>query len=189
MSEAAEAPARRKPIAREAFRQEKAVVWVRNAVIEPHIFNAYDRAQARGDKSHLFQWKRGLKADTLDTELIVTGRSLRFEFKAIGQRVKDDDGQGHMIARLRELQHAADWGCTILELCEFYRKHGVMLATNAEYQAIHYDGLVDSRIARAEAAASPKKKSASRKAGPRYLAPKRMARGMNARGSGMWLRG
>lgn len=164
MSDVLEAPARRKPIPREAYRQERAKVWVRGAVIEPHIFQAYDRSQARGDQSHLFQWRRGLRADTLDTELLISGpRLLRFEFKALGQKVDPDDGQGLMIARLRTLNVAADWGHTVADLCRFYRDNGVKLATNAEYQATIQDGLVDSRIARAEGATPATKKPGRRK--------------------------
>lgn len=171
------APTKRaKPIAREAYRQEKAVVWVRGAVVEPHLFLAYDRAQARGDQSHLFQWRRGLRADTLDTELLTASGSFRFEFKSTGEKVKEGDGQSVMIQTLRALNVAADWGCTIVELCAFYRSGGVKLANNAEYQAIHYDGMVDSRIAKAEAkrdGAVPVK-SRSRKVAPRFTAGKRM---------------
>ena len=156
---------RAKPIPREAYRQEKAVVWVRGAVLEPHIFVAYDRAAARGDKSHLWQWKRGQKAGTLDTELILTERSLRFEFKSLIGKVGEFDDQGLMIKRLRELGHAADWGRTIMDLCAFYRLHGVGLAQNAEYQALHYDGLVDSRIAKAEGPRVPKKSRSRHAAG------------------------
>lgn len=170
---------RAKPIPREAWRQEKAVVWVRGAVVEPHLFLAYDRAPARGDQSHLFQWRRGLRADTLDTELLTATGSFRFEFKAPGQKVADDDGQAHMIQSLRALNVAADWGRTIADLCGFYRREGVRLATNAEYQALHYDAFVDSRIAKAEAkreGVTPAKPSRSRKSAPRYAAGKGMQR-------------
>ena len=176
---------RAKPIPREAWRQEKAVVWVRGAVIEPHLFLAYDRTQARGDQSHLFQWRRGLRADTLDTELLTATRSFRFEFKAVGQKVDDDDGQAVMIKVLRSLNVAADWGCTIADLCGFYRREGVKLANNAEYQALYYDGMVDSRIARAEAernAGAPAKKTRSYKPGPRLTVGKRLQRRAAAKG-------
>ncbi len=164
----------RKWIPKESYRQEKAVVFVRDAVIEPHIFLAYDRAQPRGDQSHLFQWRRGLRADTLDTELLTLGKSCRFEFKAPGQKVKDDDGQGLMIRTLISLGVHAWWGVTIADLCVFYRRCGVKLVANAEYRALVLDGLVDSRIAKAEAKAAgsapPKPKRAPRKAPPGRLA-------------------
>lgn len=183
MSDLWDPPApRKKPIPREAWRQEKAVVWVRSAVLEPHIFLAYDRAASRGDKSHLWQWKRGQKAGVLDTELILADRSLRFEFKSLTAKVDENDDQGQMIMRLRALRHAADWGRTIVDLCAFYRLHGVVLAQNAEYQAIHYDGLVDSRIAKEEGPKVPRKKSRPARGKGGTQMPMAAYRRANARG-------
>jgi hypothetical protein len=179
-----DAPARRKPIPREAYRQERAKVWVRGAVVEDHIFLAYDRAQPRGDQSHLFQWRRGLRADTLDTELLTASGSFRFEFKAAGQKVKDDDGQGLMIRRLRALNVAADWGHTVADLCRFYRDNGVKLAENAEYQAMHQDALTDSRIAKAEGAIPGAKKPTRRKP---TVKTSTVAWGRRARSKGIFL--
>lgn len=176
---------RAKPIHREAWRQEKSIVWARSAILEPHIFLAYDRAMPRGDQSHLFQWRRGVREDTLDMELILTARSLRWEFKAKGNRVKDDDGQGLMIARLRDLGHVAGWGITIVDLCRFMARNGVKLAANAEYQAMHYDGMVDSRIAKEEArreSSAPPKAKRARTTGPRHTAGKRFMKRAAARG-------
>jgi hypothetical protein len=178
----------RKWIPRETWRQEKAVVWVRNAVMEPHIFFAYDRAQPRGDKSHLFQWRRGVRADTLDTELLTSFASLRFEFKTHGTKVKDGDGQHQMIEKLRSLNVFAGWGVTIEDLYRFYAKSGVRLANNAHYQALHYDGMVDSRIAKEElkqagsAPVSKKKKAAPKKAPPRFTVGKRALERTTKRG-------
>lgn len=154
-------------IHRETWRQEKAVVFARDAIVGPHQFIAHDRAQARGDKSHLWQWKRGVRKGTPDTQLMLpNGRSLWFEFKAPGSRVDDDDDQGRMLAALRALGHAASWGVTIEDLRLFYEVEGVPLVPNAAYRAMVLDGLVDSRIAKAEGKllVAPKKKRSTRKA-------------------------
>lgn len=153
----------------ESWRQEKAVVFARDAVVGPHQFIAHDRSQARGDKSHLHQWRRGVRKGTPDTQLILPdGRSIWFEFKSRGNVVKDDDDQGRMLAALRDLGHAASWGVTIDDLRRFYEAEGVPLVPNAAYRAMVLDGLVDSRIAKAEGKVPRvKKKRSPRKAPPR----------------------
>ena len=162
--------------ARETWRQEKAVVFARDAIAGPHQFIAHDRAKASGGMSHLWQWKRGVRKGTPDTQLILPdGRSIWFEFKATGEKVKDDDDQGRMLAALRAMGHAASWGVTIEDMRAFYEAMGVPLVPNAAYRAMVLDGLVDSRIATAESRA-PKKKAATRKAGPRFVAGKKLAR-------------
>ena len=164
-------------IPRETWRQEKAVVFARDAIVGPHQFIAHDRAKASGGKSHLWQWKRGIRKGTPDTQLILPdGRSIWFEFKAPGKKVEDDDDQGRMLAALRAMGHAASWGVTIEDMRAFYAARGVPLVANAAYRAMVLDGLVDSRIAKAESKAPGKKKAATRKPGPRFLAGKRMAR-------------
>ena len=172
-----DAPPPRKWIPREAYRQEKAVVWARNAIRCPHKFFAFDRSKPQGDRSHLYQARRGVRRDTLDTMLAWTGMPVWFEFKAGNGKVDfadPDDGQAKMICDLAALGHFAGWGKTILEMCQFYEACGVILAPNAEFLALHYDGLVDSRIARAERAQGTVKRPSQRKAAPRYAAPKRM---------------
>lgn len=172
-------------IHRETWRQEKAVVFARDAIVGPHQFIAHDRAQARGDKSHLWQWKRGVRKGTPDTQLMLpNGRSLWFEFKALGSRVDDDDDQGRMLTALRAMGHAASWGVTIEDLRRFYEAEGVPLVPNAAYRAMVLDGLVDSRIAKAEGRlpTAPKKKRSPRKAGPRTTASVEFGHRAAARG-------
>lgn len=157
-----------KRVYRETWRQEKAVVFARGAIVGPHKFLAHDRAKASSPNAHGWQARRGVRKGTPDTQLILPGgKHCWFEFKAPGQRVKPGDDQDLMLQDLRLLGDAADWGVTILELLHFWTANGVPLAANAAYQAMHLDGLVDSRIAKAEGRASAtKKKSRSRKTVP-----------------------
>lgn len=172
------APARKR-ILRETWRQEKAVVFARNVIVGPHKFVAHDRSGAKSDKEHLWQWKRGVRKAIPDTQLMLpVGRHAWFEFKAPGQ-IPDDD-QLQMLEDLRALGDSASWGVTIEDLLNFWIMVGVPLVPNAHYQAMRYDGLVDSRIAKAEARTAPAKKSRPR-AAPRYTLGKRAYRGANAK--------
>ena len=185
---AAPAKTRAKPIPREAWRQERAAVFVRGAVLCPHTFLAFDRSMARGARSHLFEARRGVRASTPDTLLIArlgpnSTRHIWAEWKAPGKR--PDEGQMEALQRLRDLGDHATWCVTIEEYRLFLLHCGVPLAPNAEYQTLHYDGMVDSRIARAEAernAGAPAKKTRSYKPGPRFTAGKRMQRRAAAKG-------
>lgn len=173
-------------IPRETWRQEKAVVFARDAIVGRHKFLAHDRSKAMSAKEHLWQAKRGVRKGTPDTQLVIPGKHLWFEFKAPGKGVEPGDDQDRMLSDLRELGDFAAWGCTISDLCQFWKWHGVPLVVNADYRAMVLDGLVDSRIAKAEAkaagAAVPKKKSRPRKVEPRKTAPKAMVRRMTAKG-------
>lgn len=155
-------PARHKPIPRESFRQEKAVVFARDAIVGPHMFLAHDRGSSNG-REHLWQAKRGVRKGTPDTQLIIRGRHLWFEFKA--GSAKPDADQLQMLGDLSALGDAVAWGRTIADLCEFWRLNDVPLCQNAGYRALVLDGLVDSRIAKAEVA-QPKKRT-TRKPAPR----------------------
>ena len=183
-----DAPAKRAWVPREAWRQEKAVVWVRKAVACPHKFFAFDRSKAQSDRSHLYQSRRGVRRDTLDTLLVPEGGvDCWVEFKAGSAKVNfddPDDGQAKMIADLRMLGRNADWCRTIEEMCALYRIWGVPLVTNAEYLALHYDGMVDSRIAKAEGTtlASKAKRATRTKPQVRFSAGKGFARRAAAKG-------
>jgi hypothetical protein len=171
---------KRPRIPREAWRQEKAVVFVREAVRCPYTFMAFDRSEKRNARSHLFEAKRGVRPDTPDSLLIARipgGQTWHVwaEWKAPGQR--PGEGQLDALERLRGLGDHATWCVTIDEYRLFLAHCGVPLVANAEYLAMHYDGMVDSRIAKAEGRVVPVvKKSRSRKPGPRFTAGKRMAR-------------
>jgi hypothetical protein len=156
-------------IYRETWRQEKAVVFARVCVVGPHKFLAHDRAKASGQNSHRWQAKRGVRKGTPDTQLIVPGMHVWFEMKAPGERVNDGDDQDLMLAALRDLGDKATWGVTIMEMATFWHENGVSLVPNWQYQAMHYDGLVDSRIAKAEGKVPGVKKKSYRK--PTVRAP------------------
>jgi VRR-NUC domain len=153
-------------IPRETWRQEKAVVFARDAIVGAHKFLAHDRAKANRDKSHLWQARRGVRKGTPDTQLVLpNGKTIWFEFKAPGKR--PDEDQERMLADLRAMGHAAGWGVTIEDMRRFWVTNGVPLVTNAEYRALVLDGLVDSRIAKAEGAVpGPKKKRRAARKGP-----------------------
>jgi hypothetical protein len=175
---------KRKWIPRETWRQEKAVVFARDAIVGPHQFIAHDRAKASGPRSHLWQAKRGVRKGTPDTQLILPdGRTLFFEFKAPGKKVEEDDDQGRMLASLQSMGHPCAWGVTIEELRRFYAAHGVPLVANAEYRAMVLDGLVDSRIAKAEGKMPGTKKAArSPRSAPRAMASKGFVKRATNRG-------
>ncbi len=176
--------AERRWIPRETWRQEGATRWVKSAVLEPKEFFAFDRDKRDG-KSHLWEAKRGVRKSTLDTLLRWPGVPAWFEFKA-GNRVPDED-QSKMINRLRSFGDRVSWGYTIVDLWHFYHAVGVPMTANAEYQALHYDGLVNSRIAKEEAkqaGLAPPKKSRATRTAPRFTAGKRLARRMNQTGMG-----
>jgi hypothetical protein len=177
VSDTEDTPRKRRWIPRETYRQEGAVRFVRHAVKQPHEFFAFDRDKNDKD-SHLWESRRGVRKATPDTLLCIPGPSnVWWEWKAGNN--KPDDDQLRMIEKLRSLGDYAGWGRTIGDLCEFYRMAGVPMEDNAEYQALHHDGLVDSRIAKEEArqaGLAPPKKTRARKAPPRYAASKRMAK-------------
>lgn len=148
-----DAPAKRNWIPRETWRQEKAVVFARDTIIGPHKFLAHDRSRATG-KEHMWQAKRGVRKGTPDTQLIIPGgRHVWFEFKAPGKR--PDEDQNQMLDDLRVLGDDASWGITIDDMRRFWLACGAHLAANAEYRAMVLDGLVDSRIAKAEGRVAP----------------------------------
>lgn len=156
------APLRRKVVHSEAYRQEKAVVWVRDCVVEPHVFMCFDRSAARGQFSHLFLSKRGIRKGTPDTVLFVEGRPPAwFEFKSPGESVKIGDDQDIMLNRLGQIGHRAAWGVTVDDLCSFYEANGVRLSPGSRYRALVLDAMVDSRIAK-ERAKGPRAKAPMR---------------------------
>lgn len=187
-----EGPVRRKRvwIPRETWRQEKAVVFARDAIIGPHKFLAHDRSQAKSPKEHLWQAKRGVRKGTPDTQLIAEAPDKYrgpfalhawFEFKAMGE--KPDDDQLRMLDDLRALGDEASWGVTIDDLRKFWLSCGVRLAANAEYRAMVLDGLVDSRIAKAEGLMpATRKRASNRKAAPRTTASAGFVRRAAAKG-------
>lgn len=149
-------------------------MFARDCVVGPHKFLAHDRSRQTG-KEHLWQWKRGVRKGTPDTQLIVPLRDsefahhIWFEFKAPGE--EPDDDQKKMLLDLEALGDDAHWGVTIEELRCFWAACGVHLTRNAEYRAMVLDGLVDSRIAKAESRIS----SAPRNARPKRAAPRNTA--------------
>jgi hypothetical protein len=184
-----DAPERRKRIPAEAWRQEKARVFARNAITCDHEFIAHDRSEARGDRSHLFEWKRGVKSSLPDTQTIIFVRNERplhvwFEWKSRGK--EPTTGQYAALERMAVLGDWAGWGDTIDRYGAFLTAAGVPLATNWRHLAMVYDGMVDSRIAKAVTARDGRavpKKSRNRKVIPRRnLAPKRIARAMHEKG-------
>jgi hypothetical protein len=171
-------------IPRETWRQEKAVVFVRDAIVGPHMFLALDRSRAKSPKEHLWQARRGVRKGTPDTQLILPGgRHIWFEFKADGQKVVAGDDQDLMLQALRDLGDAAAWGVTIEDLRLFYLAEGVPLVANAYYRALVLDGLVDSRIAKAEGRVPVvAKKPRPPRAGPRSTASRGFVKRAAARG-------
>lgn len=167
-------PARKRNwIPRETWRQEKAVVFARAAIVGPHKFVAHDRSRPSSNKEHLWQWKRGVKKAIPDTELTwPMGRHAWFEFKAPGH--KPDADQLQMLEEFRALGDEASWGVMIEDLLNFWIMAGVPLVANAHYLAMKYDGMVDSRIAKAEQrVATPGR---TPKSAPRYNAGKRTSK-------------
>lgn len=169
---------RAKPIPREAWRQEKAVKFAEAAIACPHTVMAFDRSMARGDWSHRFEAKRGVRAGTPDMLIIaLAGQShhhIWIEWKAEGNKPNVNQTDG--LALLHRLGDVAKWCVRIEEFCRILTNCGLPMAPNAAVMAMQYDGMVDSRIAKAEAkrdGAVPVKKSRLRKVPARYSAGKR----------------
>lgn len=181
-----DAPAKRKRMFPEAWRQEKAAVFARDAITCPHTFMAFDRSQARGQHSHLFEAQRGIRVSMPDTLLIarITDGNTRHvwaEWKAPGK--KPNDGQYEALERLRGLGDSATWCETIEEYRLFLAHVGIPMVPNAEYRAMVLDGFVDSRIAKAEGKMPgvAKKPRASRTTAGKPM-PMRQYRRAHARG-------
>lgn len=159
---------RAKPIPREAWRQEKAVKFAAAAIMCAHTVMAFDRSMARGDWSHRFEAKRGVRAGTPDMLIIaLAGQAhhhIWIEWKAEGNKPNDNQNDG--LALLHKLGDVAKWCVRIEEFCRILTNCGLPMAPNAALMAMQYDGMVDSRIAKAEAqrdGAAPVVKRAPRK--------------------------
>jgi VRR-NUC domain-containing protein len=156
-------------IPRETWRQEKAVVFAREAILWPHIFLAFDRSQAKDARSHLYESRRGLRKGTPDT-LTITGQNIHVWAEWKSQTGKVTDEQAAVLARLVSFGDIVGVCRTIEDYRVLLVQAGVPLKPNAEYLALHYDGMVDSRIAKAEGRTLPAKpkRASPRKPGPRY---------------------
>lgn len=179
---------RRKSIPREAWRQQKGVAFAEAAITCPHAVLAFDRSMARGQWSHRFEAERGVRAGTPDMLIIARdGQAIHhiwIEWKADGNR--PNTSQAETLSRLIELGDTAKWCTRIEELRRILTNCGLPMAPGADVMALRYDGLVDSRIAKAEAKAAgtvPKKKSRPGKVQPRFTAGARFVR--RARGKGI----
>lgn len=181
-----EAPKRRaKPIPREAWRQEKAVAFATAAIACPHTILAFDRSQARGEWSHRFEAKRGVRAGTPDTLTIARDGERTWhvwvEWKAEANTPNVNQFEG--IALLKSLGDVATWCVSIEGFFNVLDDLGIPMVPGAHVMALRYDGLVDSRIAKAEGAVvGVKKKSRARKPEPRFAGGKRFVGRATAKG-------
>lgn len=176
--------ARAKPIPREAWRQERAVTFAREAITCPHTIMAFDRSQARGEWSHRFEAKRGVRAGTPDTLTIARDDARLFhiwvEWKAPGSKPNENQTDG--LALLESLGDVTDWCTTIEEFFFVLRDAGVPMLPGAHIMALRYDGMVDGRIAKAAAKTPTAKKSRPRRPEPRYTAGKSVVKRAAKRG-------
>jgi len=168
---------RAKRIPREAWRQEKAVAFAHAAITCPHTIMAFDRSQARGTWSHRFESKRGLRAGTPDTLTIVRDRDrllhIWVEWKVPGGSLNDN--QSGALSILNGLGDTAKWCVTIEQFWLVLSNLLVPMSPGALVMAQRYDGMVDSRIAKAEAKTPSVKKSRATKSAPRYTVGKRFS--------------
>lgn len=149
MTTLTDAPARRKPIAREHILQKHVRAFARDAIDAPHELFAFDRAKAAGKFSHLVQKSRGVRAGTPDTLLRVAGIApIWVELKAPGN--SPDPAQRDIGQRLQAVGDVWFWASSV----EGYRAGlvaaGVPLRPNAELLAQHHDASVAGVIETAE---------------------------------------
>lgn len=139
-------------IDREHILQGHLVRWVREAVPGGEFF-AFDRSAAYGQWSHARQKARGVRKGTPDTLLCVAEKvPIWCELKAPGE--EPDDAQKDIGRKLRDIGHYWFWSTTIEHYWRTIAGFGVYLVPNAEFLALHHDGLVATVIAKAEAKAS-----------------------------------
>ena len=174
-AELAEAQPRRKSIPREAWRQQKGVAFAEAAIMCPHTVLAFDRSMARGKWSHRFEAERGMRAGTPDMLIIArNGQALHhiwIEWKSDGNR--PNTSQADTLGRLIELGDTAKWCTRIEQLGRILTNCGLPMTPGADVMALRFDGLVDSRIAKAEGRVpGAGKKQRPRKAPPRFTGGK-----------------
>jgi hypothetical protein len=152
-------------IPREAYLQEAMPRFAKAAIAAPPVFLAFDRAEARGQRSHLYQARRGVRAGTSDTLTIAAGIHLWWEAKAKGSKPTDTQQQfGQNVVAAGDYW---SWGTSIADYLRDLRECGIPVVASADYLAMHWDGIVESRIAKAEQAQGTVKRTAQRKAVPR----------------------
>lgn len=151
--------------------QTKLVGLVREFVDCEHEFACHDRSfDARG-KQHLFEAERGVRKSWLDTELLIFGgMTFRCELKWLPNKVKDDDGQGILIARLNAIGHPAAWVHSLVGYLDASRAAGVPWRQGARARAVYLDAWLVATFG------GPPKSKGARHAKPRPTKPTAAAR-------------
>lgn len=143
---------------REWTLQTKLVGFVREFCAVPHEFAAHDRSYDKTGKQHLFEAQRGIRADWLDTELVLLGgTTFRCELKWGKNKVDDLDGQHRMIKRLNALGHPAIWVNSVVGyMMEATRLADVQWHPGAAARAKFLDEWLIATFAKPRAAAKSK---------------------------------
>lgn len=142
---------RRRPIQREWAVQRGVKFFVKRAIAVEHEFASHDRGRARSEREHIGEAARGIRADWLDTELVLPeGVTFRCELKAPGVRPESGGGQMKMINKLLSLGHPASWANSVTGYGEVALSAGVPLKANWRTIAQHADELVAADIRQQE---------------------------------------
>ena len=171
------APEKRRNKHPEANLQTQVQKWCRESIRCKHKFKAFDRSKnTRAPGSavgrHLQEWKKGIRAGTLDTCVITEPNAAHhwIELKAPGVSIdpKEDDKQIQEIADIRALGGFADWTNSVVGYARLLEGWGVPLYGLAMVRAEDLDRLLLGRKMRTEGLL-PKRKRGRGK--PRALKP------------------
>ena len=157
--------------------------WVRECVVDPHLFQSFDRAKRSAVYTLVRQKARGLIAGTPDTCLLVLGvsKSIWIELKAAGERVKEDenDPQWRVGMAIIRAGHVWNWANSVEGYAAILARHGVRLSSDAQARA---QGADRTLAGFAERAGKPRKTATAKKAEPKATAAKlARVRGLYAR--------
>lgn len=150
-------PAPKRIVHAEAILQIRLKMWVREAVVSPHKFFAFDRSAARGRFTHAREMARGIQRSTPDILLCVNGQMFWAELKDPRLNICTDErfakkwpDQWQMGQELRALGHSWNWFKSVSAYWIWIRDRGIDLAPNARFLALQADATVASLIEAAE---------------------------------------
>lgn len=148
-------PAPKRRIDAEHILQVRLRLWVREAVVSPHKFFAFDRSAARGQWTHAREKARGIQRSTPDTLLCLQDEMLWAELKDPRLNLDDDrfrkrwPDQWQMGMDLIDIGHSWHWFQSVVAYYEWLIP-GIDLTPNANFLAVQADATVASLIEAAE---------------------------------------
>jgi hypothetical protein len=152
--------------------QVKVNQFVREVVLEPHVFFSIDRSARHAQFEHVRQKARGMIAGISDTVLLCSGiPAIIVELKAPGKT--PDDNQYRFGAAVQSSKHYWGWCDSVAGYRILIAGFGVPMRPDAALIAARHDAALESAAIRREEAMTGKP-SPKRKAPPRFTAGKRV---------------